>query len=234
MVGETIFQVFGGEISAFMEQAVSGTIFGGIRRLLDGQIERLSALERDVLERLAVEREAVTFLALATDLGRASGDRRCSKRSKRCGGGRWWSGVSRAGFTLSSVVLEYVTDQLVARAVDEIERSQLELPAPALVQAQAKAYVRRSQERLIAEPLLERLVARSGGRRAAEQQLLAPLVQLRGRAHEDQGYGPGNLVNLLRLVRGDLRGVDLSGLSLRLAFLQEVDAQDASLAVPSV
>ena len=37
-------------------------------------------------------------------------------------------------------------------------------------------------------------------------------------------------MNLLRLLRGDLRGVDLSRLWLRQVYLQEVDAQDASLA----
>ena len=38
------------------------------------------------------------------------------------------------------------------------------------------------------------------------------------------------MVNLLRLLRGDLRGLDLSRLTLRQAYLQGVDAQDASLA----
>ena len=56
------------------------------------------------------------------------------------------------------------------------------------------------------------------------------LDEQRGRPLEDQGYGPGNLVNLLRLLRGDLKGVDLSGLAIRQAYLQEVEAQGASLA----
>jgi hypothetical protein len=45
-----------------------------------------------------------------------------------------------------------------------------------------------------------------------------------------QGYGPGNVVNLLRLLRGDLRGLDLSRLAIRQAYLAGVGAQDASLA----
>ncbi|MBV9355273.1 MAG: hypothetical protein JO023_07055 [Chloroflexi bacterium] len=45
-----------------------------------------------------------------------------------------------------------------------------------------------------------------------------------------QGYGPGNIVNLLRLLRGHLRGMDLSRLALRQVYLQEADAQDASQA----
>src|SRR5262249_21772427 len=52
----------------------------------------------------------------------------------------------------------------------------------------------------------------------------------RGRPAPGQGYGPGNVVNLLRLLRGDLRGMDLSRLALRQVYLQGVGAQDASLA----
>jgi WD40 repeat protein len=37
------------------------------------------------------------------------------------------------------------------------------------------------------------------------------------------------VVNLLRLLRGDLRGLDLSRLAIRQAYLAEVDAQDARL-----
>ena len=50
---------------------------------------------------------------------------------------------------------------------------------------------------------------------------MALLDQLRELPPEAQGYGPGNLVNLLRLMRGDLRGIDLSGLTIRQAYLQE-------------
>jgi hypothetical protein len=38
------------------------------------------------------------------------------------------------------------------------------------------------------------------------------------------------VVNLLRLLRGDLRDMDFSRLAIRNAYLQEVEAQDASLA----
>jgi hypothetical protein len=37
------------------------------------------------------------------------------------------------------------------------------------------------------------------------------------------------MVNLLRVLRGDLRGLDLSGLLIRQADLEQVEAQDASL-----
>src|SRR5205085_10406828 len=68
VVGESILQVFDGDISAFLSQG-SGSIFGGIRRLLAEQIERSSALEQKLLRVLAVEREPVSLAELITDLG---------------------------------------------------------------------------------------------------------------------------------------------------------------------
>jgi len=69
-----------------------------------------------------------------------------------------------------------------------------------------------------------------GSAQAVERRLLALLALLAGAAGGEQGHGPGTVVNLLRLLRGDLRGVDLARLSIRQAYLQEVEAPDASLA----
>jgi hypothetical protein len=60
--------------------------------------------------------------------------------------------------------------------------------------------------------------------------LLALLEGWRDRPHAEQGYGPGNVVNLLRLLRGDLSGLDLGRLALRQAYLAGVEAQNTSLA----
>src|SRR5438270_101814 len=61
------------------------------------------------------------------------------------------------------------------------------------------------------------------------EDLRAGLDTLRGRAEEAQVYGPANLVALLRLLRGDLRGLDLSHLALQGVSLQGVELQDANL-----
>ena len=55
VVGERIRQVFNGDVGVFLEESDSGTVFGGIRRLLADQLERSSALEQAVLRVLAVE-----------------------------------------------------------------------------------------------------------------------------------------------------------------------------------
>jgi hypothetical protein len=134
-------------------------------------------------------------------------------------------------FTLQSVVLEYVTERLVQAAATEIETGQLTiLRNRPLVKGQAKDYVRQAQERLIAEPLLDQLIGSSEGRALAERALLRCLERERNVAMETHGFGPGNLVNLLRLLRGNLRGTNASRLRIQQAYLQDVEAQDASLA----
>src|SRR5207302_9834541 len=135
----------------------------------------------------------------------------------------------RAGsFTLHSVVLEYVTTRLVATASEEIQQGRLlRLREHGLSQAQAKEYVRQTQERLLLTPLLARLQSVYQGRAEVEGQLRAVLDALREQAQEAQGYGPANLVALLRLLRGELRGLDLSQLLLRGVSLQGVEMQGA-------
>src|SRR5229473_5120338 len=233
VVGESISQVFGGDIRVFLEQSGSGTVFGGIRRLLADQLERSSALEQEVLRVLAVEREPVTVAELIAALGPRLGRgtvleavealrrRSLVERAETAG---------RAAFTLQSVVLEYVTDRLVEKVADEIARGQpMLLVDQPLIKAQAKDYVRQTQERLIGEPMLQRLTGQHGADEV-EQRLLMLLDGWRNRPRAEQGYGPGNVVNLLRLQRGELRSLDLGRLAIRQAYLAGVEAQDASLA----
>ena len=234
VVGEAIREFFGGSIATYLESVTDSqaAMFGSIRQLLDTQIQRLSDVEQSLLLWLAVEREPVTFTELVDGLGARVGR---GPTLEAVEGLRRRSMLERAEqgskFTLQSVVLEYMTEQLV----DEVSREltsgpPLRLLDQPLLKATASDYVRRTQERLIMAPLVERIVASCGSRRQAEQRLLALLEQLRERPPAEQGYGPGNLVNLLGLLRGELRQVDLSRLVIRQAFLQEIDAQDASLA----
>jgi WD40 repeat protein/DNA-binding transcriptional regulator YiaG len=235
LVGETIREVFAGDIAAFLDEPGSITAFGGIRRLLSEQIERGSPLEKTMLRVLGLSREPVTLGELIVDLGPSVGRGAVLEALEAL---RRRSLVERAettdaaAFTLQSVVLEYVTDRLVEVAVSEIEHGRLdELVKWPIVRAEAKDFIRRTQEVLIAQAVLERLGAAPGRSiDAVEERLQALLHELRARTPEDQGNGPGNIANLLRLLRGNLRGTDLSGLSIRHLYLQEVEAQDASLA----
>src|SRR5258708_5777619 len=69
VVGESISQVFDGDIGMFLEQSGSGTDFAGTRGLLAEQSGRGSALEQEVRRVLAVERARVTVAELIAALG---------------------------------------------------------------------------------------------------------------------------------------------------------------------
>src|SRR5205823_4666892 len=212
IVAETIADLFGGAISSFLS---AGTIlFGSIAHLLQEQWARLSALEQTLLWWLAILREPVTLselqavlvarLSPAQILEAVDGLRRRSliERGQRAG-----------SFTLQSVVLEYVTAYLVEEAGEEIEQEQLALLLQyGFSQAQAKDYVRQTQERLLVAPLLTRLQNVSLGYTDVEERLRVLLDQLRSWNQDAQGYAPANLVALLRVLRGHLRGLDLSQL----------------------
>jgi hypothetical protein len=234
LVGQAIIDLFGGAIEALLAYAVEtvGAVFGGLRRLLEEQFVRLSALEQSVLYWLAVEREPVRAAALRADLGPVAGPGAVLEALEALGQRSLLErGAERATHTLQPVVLEYVSERLVDVLAQEIVAGAPGLlRSHAVVQATNKDYVRRSQERLLAGPLLERVVARCGGVAGAERRLGELLQGWRGRPRAEQGYGPGNVVNLLRLLRSNLRGLDLSHLFIRQVYLQEVDAQDVSLA----
>jgi WD40 repeat protein/transcriptional regulator with XRE-family HTH domain len=229
IVARTIVELFDGQIAPFLEQGE--VVFGGVRALLDEQYARLSATEQSVLLWLAILREQVNLqellamlgvpLRLAQVLEAVESLRRRSLIEP---------GQFQGSFTLQSVVMEYVTARLIAEVISEIKQGRcLRLVEHGLELATAKEYVRQTQLRLIVAPILVGLRSSYPLRAMLEEQLLALLLQQRERADDAQGYGPANLLALLRELRGHLRGLDLSQLSLRGAYLQGAEMQDTTL-----
>ena len=229
IVAQTISELFGSEIAPFLEQGE--VVFGGVRELLDEQFNRLSAPEQSVLFWLAILREPVSLEQLLEAESMPRAPAQVLEALDGLGRGSVIERGQRPGsFTLQSVVLEYATARLIAGAASEIEQGRLSrLIEYGLCQAQAKDYVREIQERLLVVPLLMRLQSTSQGQADLEGRLLRLLDNLRGLPQMSQGYGPANLVALLRVLRGDLRGLDLSRLALRGVYLQGVQMQDANL-----
>jgi WD40 repeat protein len=129
------------------------------------------------------------------------------------------------------VVLSYVTAVLIAEAGCEIKLRRLDrLIQYGLCQAQAKEYVRQTQERLLLLPVVADLQSAYPRREEVEQRLLSLLDELRGQTDAAQGYGPANVIALLRVQRRHLRALDLSHLSIRSAYLQGIEVQDTNLA----
>src|SRR6266436_1785422 len=229
IVAQTIVELFDGLIVPFLEQGE--VVFGGVRALLDEQYARLSAVEQSVLLWLAILREPVNLQELLAVLGvplprsqvleAVDGLQRRSLIER---------GQRQGSFTLQSVVMEYVAARLIAEVTSEIKQGRFSrLIEHGLELATSKEYVRQTQQRLLVTPILAGLRNSYPLRTAVEEQLLALLDRLRERADHAQAYGPANLLALLRELRGHLRGLDLSHLLLRRAYLQEVEMQDTTL-----
>lgn len=238
LVAEPIRVLFHGDIATFLTEG--NLFFNGVGELLGQQIGRASALERSLLTWLALAREPLTLARLMAVLAEEA-----SRAVVLATLQALWrrnlieQGEANLTFTLQPVVLEYLTERIIEQAANEIAQGKAEpggleiLRRHALVQATAKEYVRRSQERLIATPVLVRL-AESGGVESVDQQIGTLLARQREIAPAEQGYAPGNLVNLLRLLRGDLRNVNLARLALHDVYWQGVEAQGAILTQASI
>jgi len=230
IVAQTIVDLFDGQIAPFLEQGE--VVFGGVRELLDEQYARLADHERMLLGWLAIARESASIQELLGGLG---GPLSGSQGLEAIEGLQRRSLIERGqrqgSFSLQSVVLEYVTARLIMEMTSEIEQGRsVRLSEHGLELATAKEYVRQAQKRLLATPLLAQLRKVFRGRAEVERNLLALLDQLHAQATDAQGYGPANLLVLLRELRGHLRGLDLSRLSIRGASLQGVEMQDTTLA----
>jgi WD40 repeat protein len=89
----------------------------------------------------------------------------------------------------------------------------------ALIEAQAKDYIREAQTRLMLKPIAERLLNASS-RADLIAQFRHILAELRGQPQSQMGYAGGNLINLLCQVGVDLKGWDFSGLTVWNAYLR--------------
>ena len=202
--------------------------------MLDQHFARLSPLEREVMNWLAIEREPVDLATLLDELVH-SPSRRVVLETLRSLHRR--SLLERDGerLSLQNVVLEYTTDRLVEDFGFWMDRGAIENPKSAiinrfaLVKAQAKEYVRASQRRMLLQPVADQLAARLGVAGAVHQ-LQRLLAHLRQAALRAPGYAAANLLHLLSHLGEDLRGYDFSHLSLRQADLRGVRLPQANLA----
>ena len=102
------------------------------------------------------------------------------------------------------MVTEYLTDRLVKAVSGEILTGTCQVVhQQALLIAQAKAYIRDSQARLILAPIAEQLVSRLGRRRCWIQ-LASLLIDCAGEARASS-YAGGNILNLLLHLDGSSR-----------------------------
>lgn len=228
IVAETIRDLFASEIPPFL--AEGQIIFQGVRALLTQQFARLTFLEQSVLRWLAIVREPVDvtrlFSLFVTPIPRLQLLEALEDLRRRS---LVEHGQRRSEFTLQSVVMEFIADELVKQIATEVQRQEPDtLLTYGLSLTSAKEYIRQTQERLLLAPVLFQLGAARPRKGVVEQQLLRSLDLLRSYDLNEQGYGPSNVAMLLEHLNGHLNGVNFSGCQLREVNLR-VEMQDARL-----
>ncbi|QZZ21092.1 hypothetical protein J5X98_00835 [Leptothermofonsia sichuanensis E412] len=233
IVATSIQDVFAGEIAPFLEQ--NTIIFNSIRRLLAQQFDRLSPLEQTIMYWLAINREWTTIADLAEDIVPSVARTELLEALESLS---WRSLIeTQAGrYSQQPVVMEYVTDRLIREIGAELTATG-RTPAEinqfvryALIKATAKNYIRESQIQLILEPVAAQLYTTFSSKVAIEQQLQAILHQLHQQENPISGYGAGNLINLCAHLQIELTGYDFSCLTVRQAYLQNLNLRRVNFA----
>ncbi|MBD3884720.1 pentapeptide repeat-containing protein [Phormidium tenue FACHB-886] len=211
----------------------SSFIFDDIRDLLDQQFQRLSTQEREVMMWLAIRREPVSLLELLEDFVQPVPPHQLLQVLASLQGRSLIEKVEN-NFTQQPVVMEYITQCLIERVSEQFCRWQVEdvidnsslLQQYALIQVQAKDYVREAQIRLILQPILNCIMTRFGNIAAVELYVQQILEAMRTDPAHTEGYATGNIINLLRQLGVDLSGYDFSQLTVWQADLQGITLYD--------
>lgn len=229
IVSTTIQELFDGDIAQFL--ASNPGVFGDIRDLLQQQCDRLSELERSVMVWLAIHREPVAVTTLQEEMQEPTNLLTALQSLVR----RCLIEKTATQFTLQPVVMEYFTEQLIQQVSTEVSDRSIQdselvietsfLNRYPLIQATAQDYVREAQERLILDPVAQRLSQRWGGANGVETQLKQIL---NAQPPRQPGYLGGNILNLLHHLRVDLSDADFSHRTIWQAYLQGVTLQNTN------
>lgn len=251
LVARHINEVFFGNISVFLREGT--VLFDELRGLLDWHYERLSHREKEIMYWLAVDREPVSFLELKEDLLAPQARRKLSSTLQSLQRRLPLERSILYGFGLQPVLIEYMTERLIERVSEEvgISRSAIMdyitgllveeisdevttgvlnyLHRYALLKAQAKEYIRQSQNRVIVKPVIDRLLV-TMGEEHLEERLRTILSDLRQVPPRTPSYAGGNVLNLIVHLKGDLKNYDFSNLCVWQAYLQGISASDTNFA----
>jgi hypothetical protein len=192
-----IADFFSNDVAQFLTfLQTNNCIFGDIQDLLASQFDRLTSLEQQILYELAISREPISLTDLQQNLlappsamplleALGSLERRCflEHAASQVGAG----GQRVSLFTLQPVVMEYVTHQLIAAVSEQLVALAAAAPAApasilrhhALMKAQAQDYIRESQQRLILQPIVDRLL-QTLGREQVDRQLMSLVAAVKG------------------------------------------------------
>jgi WD40 repeat protein len=227
LIATSITELFGGDIGLFLEHGC--TLFQGVRSVLDSQFQRLTALEQSLMYWLAIHREPVSIDDIVRSIvPRLSASiiletlQSLLRRSLI-----EIQSDPKTRYTQQAVIMEYVTERLVDRWVQELSEESLHCwRHQAVVYAQSPDFVRQSQLKMLLQPLCERIQHSMGG-----AQLEATLIRLLEveREQRRQGYVAGNSIQLARALQMDLKRLPLSGQYIRSVSFQSTNLSGVDL-----
>ncbi len=232
LISTSITELFGGDIGLFLEHGC--TLFQGVRSVLDSQFQRLTALEQSLMYWLAIHREPVSIDEIVRSVVPALSAsiiletlQSLLRRSLI----EIQSDV-KTRYTQQAVIMEYVTERLVDRWVQELSEQTLHCwRHQAVVYAQSPDFVRQYQLKMLLQPLCERLQHMMGGAQVEETLIRTLEVE---REQRRQGYVASNSIQLARAMQIDLKQLPLSrqyirSVSFQSTNLSEVDFSSSEL-----
>jgi WD40 repeat protein len=249
IIATMINDVFGGDISKFLQQGAMGGL-SEINTLLGEQIEWLNDAEATLLYSIATLGGKANFTQLRQTVCVTLTDR----PDQLIDPTPWMEALqslqrraliepesSRQGdrFQLHPVIREFLLTRLIQTVVTELETPP-QLPQALrfirtypFYQAQAPFRTRRFQLDFIVTKLTSELQRRYGDPAQIKTAIAAALAILQGQGPIQTGYAAGNLINLLLRLPIDVTGMDLSRLvirqvSWRTAVLRDVNLRDAT------
>jgi hypothetical protein len=208
-----IQNLFARDIQAFIAQGM--IIFGSLWELLEGQFDRLSTVQQDVMYWLAIHRAGVIPARLQGELLPLVALPRLLEVLEILRDRSLIETTDR-GLTQQPVIMEYVTERFINSIEQEILTGELHLlRTHALIEIQTKDYLVDDQNQLILQQLADRLISHFTTRVQLEAELWQLLKTFQDRSPAETGYAGKNLLNLFCHLKINLNGCDLSQIFIR-------------------
>jgi len=220
IVATTIKELFGGNVSEFLKQKTF--VFGNIRDLLEFQFERLYKFEKEILYWLAIERQPVTFFTLQEDIELSEHQDELLEALESLGRRNLIEKMTETGsarFSLQPMVLEYVTNQLVVQAGNEIMEAVKTQDAEKLHLLRSHNLVKGALgvsgsgsplENPILQPINDRLCKAFRSQKKVEERYNRLLSWLGDRSLFEIGYAADNIQSLIEALPPDPAGNSLA------------------------
>ena len=228
IMAELIHEVYQNDIAAFLEG--QNSLPRRINDILIEQILKLSHLEQQIMIWLAVERRPISITQLTHLLFQPNQKYEIAEALQRLMR-RSLIELSPAGFGLQTMVMDALLAYLVDQICAEIEKDSFDyLGAFSLLNPLAPEHIQQAQKRMLQRPIINQLLFKSGSTTAVVKRLRHILIQMqmRERSQRDK-YIVGNCLGLLIQMRADLRGLDLSDLTICRVDFREVSLPNVNL-----